>query len=309
MPAGRRLLAAILAGLLCCGAAAGPLDVIDACIAAGPAGTRGITALEAECSGLEAALREAGLDEVLTDDWHESLSRSGLRDLLALGQRYREAPASSAPDTGALPSILQQLASEQDAPSTSWWARFTDWLRSLAIREADDSSPWFQRVLERLVESIDLIQLITYVLLTLMVIGVIGIFVNELRVAGVLSRRGKGRTTADGVSVEDEGAQSDSVDLDALAVHEQPSALLRQLVTRLRAVGQLGAERSLTHRELVARCAFTDAQSRRRFENVATLAERILYGHDEVSGRETAAVIADGRALLLQLPAPAMEKN
>jgi len=309
MPAGRRLLAAILAGLVCCGAAAGPLDVIDACVAAGPAETRGIAALEAECSGLEAALQEVGLAEVLTGDWRESLSRSALTDLLSLERRYQEASASSVPDTAALPSILQQLASEQEAPSTSWWARFTDWLRSLLLREEGNSSPWFQRVLERLVESIDLIQLATYVLLTLIVIAVVSIFINELRVAGVLSRRGKSRAADDRTSLEDEEARADSVDLDALALHEQPAALLRQLVARLLAGGQLDTERSLTHRELVARCALTDAQSRRRFENVARLAERILYGHGEVPRAEAAAVIADGRTLLLQLPAPATEKN
>jgi len=308
MPSGCRLPAAIVAGLVCCGAAAGPLDALDACIAVGPAETRGIAALEAQCPGLEAALREAGLAEVLTDDWRETLTRSGLTDLVALDRRYLEA-ASSAPDTGALPAILQQLAGEQGAPSRSWWARFTDWLRSLVQQEAEDSSPWFQRVLERLIESIDLIQLVTYVLLTLMVIGVVGIFVNELRVAGVLSRRGKGSSTADGGFVEEEQTQAGSMDLDELALHEQPAALLRQLVARLMAGGQLGAERSLTHRELVARCALTDAQSRRRFENVARLAERMLYGYGEVPGAEAKAVIADGRTLLLQLPPPAMEKT
>jgi hypothetical protein len=241
-------------------------------------------------------------------EWHDTLSRTALTDLAALGHRYVEAPASSAPDTGALPVILQQLASEQDAPPRSLWERFTEWLRSLLMREEGDSSPWFERMLERLMLSVDLIQLVTYVLLTLMVIGVVAIVVNELRVAGVFSR-GHARARLQGGPPEQEEAQSGSLDLDELALQEQPAALLRQLVARLLEGGQLGAERSLTHRELVARCAFSDAQNRRRFENVAQLAERILYGRGEVPATEAAAVISDGRTLLQQLAGPTAGKS
>src|SRR5262245_64447812 len=119
MPAGRRLLAAICAGLVCCGATADPLQVLEACIAPGPPQTRGIAALEAECAGLEAALREAGFDGVLTDGWRDTLDRGQLTGLVSLGHRYREAPALGAPDPGALPSILEQLASEQEVDRKS----------------------------------------------------------------------------------------------------------------------------------------------------------------------------------------------
>src|SRR5690606_1224992 len=153
---------------------------------------------------------------------------------------------------------------------------------------------------ERLGQSRDLITVLTYVLLAVAVIGALAFIFNELRVAGVLSRRmqpasrglagtrGKDATTA-------------PADLDAAALADQPAILLRLLVAHLPARGILTTERSLTHRELVARVALPDAESRTRFARVSQLAERVLYGHGAMDDGQVRDVVNDGRRLLQQL--------
>ena len=309
MPAWRQLLPAVFAALVCSGAGAAGLDVLEACLAAGPAQTRGLAALQAECPGLEQALLDAGFTPALAAGWRKELDRDALASLMSLSDRYQQVPAQAALDAGALPAILSQLATEQEPQSTSWWQQFVDRLRSWLSSEQAEPTPWLERLLQRLAQSVNLIEIITYALLALIVVAAVGLVVNELRVAGVLRRR---RPSGARAVVRDSAAPilpAGDVDLDSVATRDQPAMLLRQLVARLLQTGQLKAERSLTHRELIDQSSLADPQGQQSFNAVARLAERVLYGAGDANGVEVGRVLADGRTLLQQLQQQGTQGN
>lgn len=301
MSALRAVLIAAGAWLLCAGAAA--QDMLDACAAQAPAGTRGIVALEAACPGIEAALSASSLSANLPVAWRESLDASALRDLVALEQRYLQ-PPSPAPDRTDLRAILDQLASEQIEPRRSWWDAVKDWLRSWFATRDPVSGSWLDDLLERLGQSRHLVQVFTYVLLAIVVVAALAFIVNELRLAGVLTRRSRPRESTGFIApATAPGATEDLDDLDAAPAMDQPAILLRLLVARLMARDLLRAERSLTHHELVTRVTLPDAGSQQRFAGVARLAERILYGRGTPDSAQAQQVVTEGRRLLLQLQA------
>lgn len=304
MPALRRCWLAAGAWLLCTVASGAVHDSLDACIAQAAADLRGIVALESACPGLRAALDESGVAANLPAGWQDSLDREALRDIAALDRRYQDTP-DLAPDSSGLPSILEQLASEQTAPSKSWWDAAKAWLRSWFARPQRAGGSWFRDFLDRIAESRDLIQVITYLLLSIAVVAALAFIINELRIAGVFAgRREPGRRSRQVAHLPSASPQpEDLIDLDAATPAEQPAILLRLLVARLVARGRLSGERSLTHRELIARAAWPDPQGRTLFARVAQLAECMLYGPGAPDGEEVRAVVADGRSLLQQLQA------
>jgi hypothetical protein len=91
------------------------------------------------------------------------------------------------------------------------------------------------------------------------------------------------------------------LDIDAAALSERPSIVLRMLVATLVKTGRLQAERSLTHRELIKRVKLDDSGQRESFSRVAQLAERIVYGGNDAPADELDAVVQAGRALNAQL--------
>src|SRR5690606_30123936 len=133
------------------------------------------------------------------------------------------------------------------------------------------------------------------------VIGALAFIFNELRVAGVLSRR-TAPASRELAETPAKNATTGPADLDAAALADQPAILLRLLVAQLAARGILTTERSLTHRELVARAALPDAQSQTRFARVSQLAERVLYGHGAMDDGQVRDVVIAGRNLPQQLP-------
>jgi len=298
----RRLLVLAGALLVCNGASSAGLEELENCVALANPNTSGMTALEAACPGLETALREAGLLSNLPPGWRESLNAAALSDLGLLERRYQSPPAAQPPNAGGLRAILAQLASEQAGADKSWWDKAREWLRSWFERPGSASTSWFDRFAERLGQSIDLIKFLTYVLLAIVVIGAVAFVVNELRIAGVLSRRRQPRRAGDVVAATLASTpEAAPGDLDSAALSDQPGILLRLLVARLVAIGVLSGERSLTHGELVAHAAFTDPDQRQRFAGVSQVAERIVYGHGPADGEQIRTVVAAGRSLLQQL--------
>ncbi len=302
MSALRHLTFALAAWLLCGHACAAALDTLDGCAAQAPTQAKGIEALQAACPGLESALRELGFVAMLPDDWRSTLTRHGLADLDELAHHYAATPARTRPDPGAMHGVLDQLAQEQVHPPRSWWSAFTDWLRGWLGSHDADSSSWFNRLLNHISASASLIKAVTYVLLFVTVAAALAFIFNELGIAGVLSPRARadGQSGTAALPRREPGAQG-AVNLDDVAPRDRPRLLLRLLVARLLANGQLRADRSLTHRELVRDSAFDDAESRARFARVTELAEQVLYGSGEAASPQAGAVIADGRDLLRQL--------
>jgi len=300
----RRVLLALGAVLLCRGAAGGALETLDACATQAPPRAHGIAELEAACPGLETALREQGVVKLLSEGWRDRLDRDGLRDLASLAHRYDKEPPQAAPDPAPVAAILQQLASEQAQPTRSWWDAVRQWLLAHLGRQDAGSDSWLSRLLERITPSQHVLKIIINVLLVLVVAAALAVLGNELRVAGGLARgRRRGMAAAGAGAAPPDAATPLTADLDGLAPRDQPAMLLRLLVVRLLASGQLRAERSLTHRELLAQSRFDDADNRTVFARVTQLAERMLYGAGDAGTAQAAAVIADGRRLLAQLQA------
>jgi hypothetical protein len=88
---------------------------------------------------------------------------------------------------------------------------------------------------------------------------------------------------------------------EASADENTPAGLLRALVKRLLQTGRLTTERSLTHRELIARTSFDSDTQKTVFANVARTAETILYGAKPAAPEFLETVTRQGRELLLQL--------
>jgi hypothetical protein len=77
--------------------------------------------------------------------------------------------------------------------------------------------------------------------------------------------------------------------------------LLRELVSRLVQTRRLDRERSLTHRELVARSAFDSETQRAAFATVAGTAESIVYGPRGATLEDLNTALSGGHTLLAQI--------
>ncbi|HEY7639982.1 MAG TPA: hypothetical protein VH814_09675 [Steroidobacteraceae bacterium] len=275
------------------------LDVIDRCGDSAPEDTYGLTDLESECPGLTNALEESGYMELLPPAARDQLSVYDLTEVAQVGRRYgQDEPADV--DVGMLGPILDALRLPAiEPPPPSWFERFMRWLRELLEQRAKDPDNWLSRWLEGVNVSVVVVRTILLLALTLLIgVGIV-VVVNELRTAGVLRRRPVA-PDADAGAVA--GLASDDIgDLDSLSADRKAPMLLRMLVATLIKSGRLRTERSLTCRELSARANFDDAQQRDCFRRVATLAERTVYGHGEVSAEEVEPIVAAARALDAQL--------
>jgi len=280
--------------------AAAPLGTLRDCAATASPALSGIKELGAACPQLMDALQSLGLDELLYDGWRQRLNRDALGDLTDLTERYGGSKPGSSPDVAALPGILRSLARESTPVAASWWGAFKAWLgRWLAHDSA--ISERLDRWLERIAQSMTPSNLILYSLVALVLIAALAVIVNELRAAGLLGRGRRERAAS-------QTRRPRSAERTPLAAASQPAALadrlaalLQLLVKRLVQTRRLRSERSLTHRELVARSAFDSETQRAVFAGVASTAESILYGPRRAAPEHVQRVLQDGQTLLAQL--------
>jgi hypothetical protein len=277
--------------------AAGPIDVVRDCAAETSSAVSGIKDLGTACPQLENALQSLGFAPILYDGWRGRLNRDALRDLASLAEEYGGAKPGVSPDPAALPGILKALARERTTLPRSWWDVLKAWLA-----QHTDVLNRLDRWLERIGGSTSLFHAISYSLVALVLIAAAAVLVNEMRAggAGRWQRRRKSSAHASGAAVVSE----DAAGLEPGASAERLTALLRALVRRLMQTGRLETERSLTHRELVARSAFDDESQRAVFATVAGAAESILYGPQGGAPERLNTVLDEGRALLTQLSDP-----
>jgi hypothetical protein len=277
--------------------AAGPIDVVRDCVAVTPPAVSGIENLGTACPQLENALQSLGFAPILYDGWQGKLNRDALRDLASLAEDYGGAKPGVSPDLAALPGILKALARERTTLPRSWWDVLKAWLA-----QHTDALNWLDHWLERIGESTSLFHAISYSLVALVLIAAAAVLVNEMRAggAGRWQRRRKSSAHASGAAV----VSADAAGLEPGAPAERLTELLRTLVRLLMQTGRLETERSLTHRELVARSAFDDESQRAVFATVAGAAESILYGPQGAAPERLNTVLDEGRALLTQLSDP-----
>jgi hypothetical protein len=275
------------------------LDVIDDCSGSAHEDTYGLTDLESECPGLTRALEEARYLPLLSAAVRDQLDVSQLSDLLTVDDWYHQQEARDI-DVGTLGPVLDSLRAQEPERPVGWWQRFMRWLRALLERRQGDPDNWLSRWLDDLDVSEAIARTILIAAMVLLIGVAIAVLLNELRVAGILRQRPVVRDPA--VDVAASGvASGDVTNLDALSADRKAPLLLRMLVATLVRSGRLRTERSLTYRELCTRATFDDTQQLDCFRRVAALAERTVYGNDEVSAEEVEPVVAAARALDAQL--------
>jgi hypothetical protein len=285
---------------------AAPLDTLRDCTAIAAPGVSGLKDLGAACPKLAEALGDLGLDAVLYEGWQRNLNVHALHDAIALSERYSKSSwqRQSAPNTAELPAILKALQDQQAPQDVSWWRSFKTWLKEWLAHSDSAVANWLKGLLDRWLGhaeiSIGFLQMFTYIVAALTVIAAIVVIVGELRAAGVGRRFGISRREAKGG-----GPLSDPFEEPAAAALSGPAELLRLLVQRLLQSGRLRAERSLTHRELIARSAFDSETQRSTFAAVAETAESMLYGSVNASTERLEQVTRQGQELLRQLSMPA----
>jgi len=273
------------------------LDVIGDCSDAADEETVGLTALEEECPGLTRALDQSAYLPLLSTTERDALDAYDLSDLLTLDDWYAEQDATARdPDVAALKPILDSLRAQEPQRALTWFERFKRWLRSIVDRQEQDSDNWLSRWLEKREVPEVVATTILFVGLALILALTILVILNELRAAGVFRKRLA--TEAEGMATSAAAHADDgAVDLDSLPADRKASMLLRMLVKTLVQSGRLRTERSLTHRELGVRARFDDPQQRESFERVAELAERVVYGHANLSREDLDSIVQAGRAL------------
>lgn len=283
-----------------------PAQVLAACVEASPEG-EGLEELEPDCPGIEHALVELGYSPFIPEHQLDTLDWYTLYDLKQLDDRYAARAAAPMIDvqTGSLVPILQSLQDTRQERELNWLERFSRWIRSVSQQSEDASPAWLKRWLEDTTLSQTIVRWMIYGALTLLVVMVVGVVINELRAAGLLRKRkgANARTAAAGGAAT--AGELTAADLESAAPSDRPSILLRLLVAALVKRGRLRAERSLTHRELVARAAFDAAAQRESFGRLAALSERTIYGGMRTEPQEIEGVVAAGRALMATLDAPA----
>lgn len=291
-----------LAGLSASGwIAATPIDVVRRCAAAASTAASGVQALEAECPELEDALAALRLDEILYDDEQHKLNAGELFDVVALAEHYAGSQRPG-PDVTTLPGILDTLNRPQEVGPQSWWQSLKSWLKQWLAHSDSSLAGWLNHLLERWSAHADLseiyLKIITYGLTASVAIAAIIVIVRELKAAGIGRARKKLPATpssAGGLETQFDVSPAHASVADGLA------ELLRALVRQLLQTGRLKAERSLTHRELIACSEFASDEQRAVFADVARGAESIVYGPQRHAPDSFADVQRRGEALLAQL--------
>jgi hypothetical protein len=284
---------------------AGPGDGSGADIIASCAETKadepGLTALEAKCPGITAALEKSGYLPFIPAEEHGKLYSYQIADLHEITTRYSAQPAADEIDPAALAPVLEAMRKEEAARPLTWFERFKRWLRAMLARQQGDSESLLSRWLEQFTVPANVRNAILYTSIVLIVVLAIGVIVNELRVAGIFRRGsaapGRRVVGADGSLIID----ATDADLDSVPPDARVPLLLRMLVSTLVKSGRLRAERALTHSELGLRATFDDTEQRECFRSVALLAERAVYGADEMRPEEFEPVVTAGRALNARL--------
>jgi hypothetical protein len=279
-----------------------PLDTVRDCAATASPALYGLKDLGAVCPELQAALGTLGLDKTLYEGWRDKLNVHALRDVIDLSERYSGLSWHGAPDTSAVPGILQALQDEQGPQAVSWWHSFKNWIKEWLEHSDSSIAKWIRHIFETVADSTNVspafLQAFVYLVTILSALAAVVVIVRELKAAGIGGRFRRVRSVLN--SARNVLSQP-TTDGESSADENTPAGLLRALVKRLLQTGRLTTERSLTHRELIARSSFDSDGQRTVFANVARTAETILYGPAPAAPEFLETVTRQGRELLRQL--------
>jgi hypothetical protein len=277
---------------------------IDACVSRlDPQLDIGYDRIAARCPELVKQLDQGAWSAWLPSGWKQpgnDLSAGGLKEFRELVNREVAARTSSrTPDVRSLRTILTTLNSKE---AKGRWSRFKSWLRSiLEAREQAPDESWFSRMVSHVGLSQSLRQVVVYAALgTVIVLAAVIIF-NELRNAGLLSRR---RAARDGRTSERLPATATTwSDVERSPLLDKPRRVLELVLGRLGERGYLPPAGALTVRELTQSAQLPEQEDRARLLELATAAERVRYSAGEVEAALLERSVVRGRELLDRLDA------
>lgn len=279
-----------------------PLDTLRDCTTTASPALKGLKDLGAACPELQAALGTLGLDKILYEGWQDKLNVYALQDLIDLSERYSGPKWHGAPDTSAVPGILQALKDEQAPQVVSWWHSFKNWIKDWIEHSDSAIAKWikhfFESVLDTTKVSPVVLRAFVYIVTILTGLAAVIVIVREFKAAGVGGRLRRIRAALDSTQNSSKGPPAEE---GGRADENTPAGLLRALVKQLLQTGRLTVERSLTHRELIAKTSFDSDAQKATFANVARTAETILYGSQPAAPEFVEIVTRQGRELLRQL--------
>jgi hypothetical protein len=279
-----------------------PLDTVRDCVTTASPTLYGLKNLGAVCPELPAALGTLGLDKILYEGWQDKLNVHALHDVIDLSERYSSPRWRGAPDTSAVPGILQALKDEQAPQVVSWWHSFKNWIKQWLEHSDSAIAKWIKHLFESVLDTTNVspafLQAFVYIVTILTGLAAVVVIVRELKAAGI---GGRFRRVRSALNAAQNSLSQPPTGEEAPADENTPAGLLRALVKRLLQTGRLTAERSLTHRELIARTSFDSDGQKTVFANVARTAETILYGSQPAAPEFLETVTRQGRELLLQL--------
>lgn len=282
--------------------AAVPLDTLRDCTTTASPALYGLKDLGAVCPELQAALGTLGLDKILYEGWQDKLNVHALHDLVDLSERYSGPRWRGAPDTSAVPGILQALQDEQAPQVVSWWHSFKNWIKNWIEHSDSAIAKWIKHFFESVLDTTNVspvfLRTFVYIVTVLTGLAAVVVIVREFNAAGIGGRLRRFRSARDSTQNPSKAAPTDE---GGRFDENTPAGLLRALVKRLLQTGRLTVERSLTHRELIARTTFDSDAQKTAFANVARTAETILYGSQPAAPEFLETVTRQGRELLRQL--------
>lgn len=203
-------------------------------------------------------------------------------------------------------SFLQQLASTADFETSpvelGLWDRFVNWLKEhyKQDEETDTDWGWLIDLLEngRIPEWLG--TTIYYTSIGLIILLAALIVFNEVRTA----RRGGRRKRRRKLSAQDGWQQGlatiESLDWNAigkLPVQQQPGAMLRFVIDQLIGRGWISDNRSRTNREMWRELRREHIDSAGQFEHAVTLAERSVYGEQQLNDTQLHELYETAQAL------------
>jgi hypothetical protein len=262
----------------------------------------GYDRIAARCPDLARALEQSGFAQWLPQGWKEArnnLSAGSLSELrTVVGREIATRATARTPRVERLSEILSTLGDTR-AQGTGTWSRFKKWLRNLMERrDRAENEDWFDRVVSRVGVSEAIVEIITYVALGAMVMLAVMVVLNELRAAGLLGRRARGRR-----SDEEAGELSARVlptfgEIERAPLVERPRLLLEVIAAKLTGLRRLPPASALTVNELARAAQLHDARDREQLVSLARTSERARYAAGGVPADTLETAFAQGRELL-----------
>ncbi|HEX7416488.1 MAG TPA: hypothetical protein VF315_00420 [Steroidobacteraceae bacterium] len=262
----------------------------------------GFARIAERCPQLVHSLNASRYAPWLPSGWNEDgneLSAGSLAELATLIERELHPDVLRAPPPLAqLQGVLAQLG-PQASGRGGLWERFKGWLRSIFQADDKPGESWLARLLRRVDISEAVWRVIGYGALAIVLLLAALIVVNELRVAGLLARRGvaERRGVGPGVLSHRRGTLRE---LEYSDPRERPALLLQLILEALMRGGRLPPAGALTVREL-AHSARLEPQDGTRLELLGAVAEHARYASAPPADVELEQSLARGRELLATL--------